>query len=64
MLIWLYSNTDIRIQGTIIGFDEYMNLVLDDAEEIKQVSRARTDWLVEKEARLSILLVCLIIFFF
>ena len=39
MLIWLYSNTDIRIQGTIIGFDEYMNLVLDDAEEIKQVSR-------------------------
>ena len=23
--------------GTIIGFDEYMNLVLDDAEEIKQV---------------------------
>ena len=37
MLIWLYGNTSIRIQGTIIGFDEYMNLVLDNAEEIKQV---------------------------
>ncbi|CAN8074261.1 unnamed protein product [Agarophyton chilense] len=34
--IWLYDNTDIRIQGCIIGFDEYMNLVLDDAVEIYQ----------------------------
>ncbi|KAH3765993.1 Small nuclear ribonucleoprotein E [Pelomyxa schiedti] len=32
--IWLYENTDIRIEGRIIGFDEYMNLVLDDAEEL------------------------------
>eukprot|EP00741_Cyanophora_paradoxa_P011749 tig00020563_g11353.t1 len=32
--IWLYENTDIRVEGQIIGFDEYMNLVLDDAEEI------------------------------
>jgi len=32
--IWLYEQTDMRIEGRIIGFDEYMNLVLDDAEEI------------------------------
>eukprot|EP00347_Sterkiella_histriomuscorum_P016917 403351354 len=34
--IWLYENADLRIEGKIIGFDEYMNTVLDDAEEIYQ----------------------------
>ena len=32
--IWLYENTDYKIQGQILGFDEFMNLVLDDAQEI------------------------------
>mmetsp|Transcript_18806 Transcript_18806/g.32521 ORF Transcript_18806/g.32521 Transcript_18806/m.32521 type:complete len:88 (-) Transcript_18806:17-280(-) len=32
--VWLYENTDLKLEGQIIGFDEYMNLVLDDAEEI------------------------------
>jgi small nuclear ribonucleoprotein E len=32
--IWLFEQKDLRIEGRIIGFDEYMNLVLDDAEEI------------------------------
>mmetsp|Transcript_24769 Transcript_24769/g.32356 ORF Transcript_24769/g.32356 Transcript_24769/m.32356 type:complete len:93 (-) Transcript_24769:397-675(-) len=32
--IWLYEQTSLRIEGIIIGFDEYMNLVLDDAEEV------------------------------
>mmetsp|Transcript_23354 Transcript_23354/g.54310 ORF Transcript_23354/g.54310 Transcript_23354/m.54310 type:complete len:93 (-) Transcript_23354:103-381(-) len=32
--IWLFENNDLRIEGVIIGFDEYMNLVLDDAKEI------------------------------
>jgi len=32
--IMLYEQTDVRIEGCVIGFDEYMNLVLDEAEEI------------------------------
>ena len=32
--VWLFENTDLRIEGRIIGFDEYMNMVLDDAVEI------------------------------
>lgn len=32
--IWLYDQADLRVEGRIIGFDEYMNLVLDDAEEV------------------------------
>ncbi|EFC44535.1 predicted protein [Naegleria gruberi] len=32
--IWLYENTDLRIEGNILGFDEYMNIVLDETEEI------------------------------
>ncbi|KAG8046486.1 hypothetical protein GUJ93_ZPchr0008g11564 [Zizania palustris] len=32
--IWLFEQKDLRVEGRIIGFDEYMNLVLDDAEEI------------------------------
>lgn len=31
--VWLYENISLRIEGHIVGFDEYMNLVLDDAEE-------------------------------
>merc|ERR1711893_347382 len=31
--VWLYEQINMRIEGCIIGFDEYMNLVLDDAEE-------------------------------
>ncbi|CAM9184450.1 unnamed protein product [Discosporangium mesarthrocarpum] len=33
--IWLYENTKMRIEGQILGFDEYMNLILDDAEEVE-----------------------------
>ena len=32
--VWLTENTKLRIEGHIIGFDEYMNVVLDDACEV------------------------------
>ena len=32
--VWLYEQCNIRIEGCIVGFDEYINLVLDDAEEV------------------------------
>merc|ERR1711893_148113 len=32
--VWLYEQNNLRIEGVIVGFDEYMNLVLDDAEEV------------------------------
>lgn len=31
--VWLSDNVKMRIEGILIGFDEYMNLVLDDACE-------------------------------
>ncbi|CAI5468716.1 unnamed protein product [Closterium sp. Yama58-4] len=39
--IWLYQQKDTRIEGRIIGFDEYMNLVLEDAEEISMKKQTR-----------------------
>jgi small nuclear ribonucleoprotein E len=39
--IWLYDQTDLRIEGRIIGFDEYMNLVLEDAEEVSVKRKSR-----------------------
>lgn len=32
--IWLAENTNARIEGTVAGFDEFMNIVLHDAKEI------------------------------
>merc|ERR1712194_43767 len=32
--IWLHENTGFRLEGVICGFDEYMNLVLGDSEEV------------------------------
>ncbi|KAF2877358.1 small nuclear ribonucleoprotein E [Massariosphaeria phaeospora] len=32
--IWLYENLGMRIEGTLRGFDEFMNLVIDNAQEV------------------------------
>ncbi|KAE8653153.1 hypothetical protein Csa_019571 [Cucumis sativus] len=39
--IWLFEQKDLRIEGRIIGFDEYMNLVLDDAEEVNVKKKSK-----------------------
>lgn len=39
--MWLYEDTKMQIEGQIIGFDEYMNMTLDDAVEV--VNGQRTD---------------------
>ncbi|EFN88639.1 Probable small nuclear ribonucleoprotein E [Harpegnathos saltator] len=39
--VWLFENVNLRIEGHIVGFDEYMNLVLDDAEEYYQKTKVR-----------------------
>lgn len=33
--IWLYEQTQLKIQGRIRGFDEFMNIVVDDAVEVR-----------------------------
>ncbi|KAI8098592.1 small nuclear ribonucleoprotein-like protein E [Halteromyces radiatus] len=39
--IWLFEKSDMRIEGQIIGFDEFMNLVLDQAEEVLTKEKTR-----------------------
>lgn len=41
--MWLYENVNTRILGTIVGFDEFMNLVLDDASEVHLKKRTRKE---------------------
>ncbi|KAK5000202.1 LSM domain-containing protein [Cryomyces antarcticus] len=37
--VWIYEQVGIRIEGKIRGFDEFMNLVIDDAIEVKQPTK-------------------------
>jgi len=39
--VWLFEQPDLRIEGVILGFDEYMNLVLDQAEEVSKKKGTR-----------------------
>ena len=32
--VWLFDNVNTRIEGQIVDYDEYMNLVLDQAAEV------------------------------
>ncbi|KAL7752009.1 U6 snRNA-associated Sm-like protein LSm6 [Sorochytrium milnesiophthora] len=32
--IWLFEDTKMRIEGIILGFDEFMNLMMDEAVEV------------------------------
>lgn len=35
VVIWLTEQLGVRIEGKLRGFDEFMNLVIDDAVEVK-----------------------------
>jgi small nuclear ribonucleoprotein E len=56
--VWLHENNDLRIEGQIIGFDEFMNTVLEDAVEVnvKRNTRRPVGKLVLKGD--SIALIC------
>jgi len=41
--IWLFEDTKMRIEGQIIGFDEYMNITLDQAKEVNMSTGAKTE---------------------
>ncbi|KAJ1885666.1 hypothetical protein LPJ81_006855 [Coemansia sp. IMI 209127] len=32
--VWLFDQKSLRLEGQILGFDEFMNVVLGDTEEI------------------------------
>ncbi|XP_070145709.1 small nuclear ribonucleoprotein E-like [Ovis canadensis] len=55
--MWHYEQVNIWIEGCIIGFDEYVNLVLDDAEEIhsKTKSRKQLGWIMLKGDNITLL---------
>ncbi|KAK9785253.1 hypothetical protein WJX73_001181 [Symbiochloris irregularis] len=58
--IWLYHQTDLKLEGRIIGFDEYMNLVLDEAEEvyIKKGHRKQLGRILLKGDNITLMQVC------
>ncbi|XP_032259883.1 small nuclear ribonucleoprotein E-like [Phoca vitulina] len=39
--VWLYEQVNMQIEGCVIGFDEYMNLVLGNAGEIHSKTKSR-----------------------
>jgi small nuclear ribonucleoprotein E len=39
--IWIFDNKDILFEGKILGFDEYMNMVLDECEEVNDKKKTR-----------------------
>lgn len=41
--IWLFEQVSIRIRGTICGFDEFMNVVLEGALEVPVDSYGKED---------------------
>mmetsp|Transcript_41282 Transcript_41282/g.70664 ORF Transcript_41282/g.70664 Transcript_41282/m.70664 type:complete len:87 (-) Transcript_41282:685-945(-) len=41
--VWLYEDTRMAIEGHIIGFDEYMNCVLEGAAEVDTKTGKKTD---------------------
>ncbi len=53
--MWLFDNAELLIEGQIIGFDEYMNLVLEHAEEIHKGTRTPIGRILLKGDAVSLL---------
>ena len=53
--IWLHDTTDLTIEGEILGFDEYMNLVLDNAEEVSKDGRTKVGRILLKGDNITML---------
>lgn len=41
--IWLFEQNQLRIQGKVRGFDEFMNIVIDDAVEVSTKDGAKEE---------------------
>ncbi|KAJ5864182.1 Small nuclear ribonucleoprotein E [Penicillium soppii] len=41
--VWLYEQLAFRIEGKIRGFDEFMNLVIDDAVEVRLATKTEEE---------------------
>ena len=39
--VWIYDQKNVRMEGVVVGFDEYMNIVLDDAYELNLKRKTR-----------------------
>jgi small nuclear ribonucleoprotein E len=54
-LIWLHEDTKTQIEGQIIGFDEYMNMTLDEAVEINSGKRTELGRILLKGDAITLL---------
>mmetsp|Transcript_1512 Transcript_1512/g.2055 ORF Transcript_1512/g.2055 Transcript_1512/m.2055 type:complete len:88 (+) Transcript_1512:112-375(+) len=55
VLLWLYEDTKLQIEGQIIGFDEYMNMTLEDAVEIRNGKRTEVGRILLKGDSITLL---------
>jgi small nuclear ribonucleoprotein E len=55
VLIWLYEDTKLQIEGQIIGFDEYMNMTLEDAVEVQGGKRTEVGRILLKGDSITLL---------
>lgn len=55
VLIWLHEDTKTQIEGQIIGFDEYMNMTLDEAVEIHSGKRTEVGRILLKGDAITLL---------
>ena len=39
--VWLHENKHMRMEGVLLGFDQFMNLVLDSASEVNLKDKTR-----------------------